>query len=77
MVAGANAAEPRDSAKNGGAVGASWDQGRWPGKDALHFKGPGDRVRLRLEGTFDSLTLGGATLITRGDHDFDAAAAPI
>lgn len=51
-----NAAEPRDKAKNGGAVGAMWTTGRWPQKDALEFKRPGDRVRLDLPGTYEALT---------------------
>jgi len=51
-----NAAEPRAKALNGGAVGATWTTGRWPQKDALEFKRPGDRVRLDLPGTYDALT---------------------
>jgi len=41
----------------GGAVGAQWTQGRWPGKGALEFKRPGDRVRMNLDGTYAALTL--------------------
>lgn len=41
---------------NGGIVGAKWTQGRWPNKDALEFRRPGDRVRLELEGEFDRVT---------------------
>ena len=51
-----NFAEPRRPRSNGGAVGAQWTQGRWPGKEALEFKRPGDRVRLNLDGTFQALT---------------------
>lgn len=40
----------------GGIVGARWTQGRWEGKDALEFKRPGDRVRLRLDGSYNALT---------------------
>jgi hypothetical protein len=38
-------------------VGASWADGRWPGKGALEFKSTGDRIRLNLPGRFESITL--------------------
>ncbi len=41
---------------NGAIVGAKWTAGRWPGKSALDFKSPADRVRLILPGEFGSLT---------------------
>jgi hypothetical protein len=50
-------AQPVTSSRNGGAVGARWTQGRWPGKAALEFKRPGDRVRMNLDGTYAALTL--------------------
>jgi hypothetical protein len=40
----------------GGAVGAEWTTGRWPSKDALEFKRPGDRVRLVIDGSYQALT---------------------
>jgi hypothetical protein len=52
-----NFAEPTVKSRTGGAVGAQWTQGRWPGKEALEFKRPGDRVRMNLDGTYDALTL--------------------
>lgn len=52
-----NFAEPRKPGRAGGAVGARWTQGRWPGKEALEFKRPGDRVRLNLDGTYSALTM--------------------
>lgn len=52
-----NFTEPRRPNRAGGAVGARWTQGRWPGKEALEFKRPGDRVRLNLDGTYNALTL--------------------
>jgi hypothetical protein len=52
-----NVTEPRHPQRAGGAVGASWSQGRWPEKTALEFKRPGDRVRLNLDGTYQALTL--------------------
>jgi hypothetical protein len=51
-----NAMEPRVRNRAGGAVGAHWTEGRWPGKDALEFKRPGDRVRMNLDGTYTALT---------------------
>jgi len=51
-----NIALPEDPLKNGGIVGAAWAQGRWPMKDALEFKRPGDRVRLRIPGAYQALT---------------------
>jgi hypothetical protein len=51
-----NVAADNLKSRNGGAVGARWTQGRWPLKDALEFKRPGDRVRLKLDGEYDALT---------------------
>ncbi len=47
---------PSDSPHDGGVVGAIWGTGRWAQKSALVFKRPGDRVRLNLAGSYDSLT---------------------
>jgi hypothetical protein len=52
-----NFTEPRHPARAGGAVGATWTQGRWSMKEALEFKRPGDRVRMNLDGTYDAITL--------------------
>ena len=51
-----NNAASDDKSRNGGAVGARWTQGRWPMKDALEFKRPGDRVRMKLDGEYEALT---------------------
>lgn len=42
---------------DGTVVGATWTEGRWPGKTALDFREPGDRVRIYVPGNFDALTL--------------------
>lgn len=42
---------------NGAIVGCRWTEGRWPGKQALEFKGVEDRVRLNIPGEFRSITL--------------------
>ncbi len=41
---------------DGAIVGANRVVGRWPSKDALEFKQPGDRVRVNIPGEFRSLT---------------------
>jgi hypothetical protein len=46
---------PRQSAAS--LVGAAWTEGRWPGKYAVEFRGPADRLRLQAPGTHRSLTL--------------------
>lgn len=51
-----NRTEPASKQRNGGIVGANWTQGRWPEKEALEFKRPGDRVRMNLDGTFSAIT---------------------
>lgn len=51
-----NSAGPEKFACNGGIVGARWTQGRWPMKDALEFKRPGDRVRIQVKGEYEGLT---------------------
>ncbi|MDF1755900.1 MAG: hypothetical protein P1U89_24135 [Verrucomicrobiales bacterium] len=38
-------------------VGCSPAEGRWPGKGALEFRRPGDRVRVNIPGKFNALTL--------------------
>jgi hypothetical protein len=42
---------------DGAIIGARWAEGRWPGKKALEFKSPGDRVRFQDAGEYESLTL--------------------
>lgn len=42
---------------DGAIIGARWTEGRWPGKKALEFRSPGDRVRLQDAGEYESLTL--------------------
>ncbi|MCR9116048.1 MAG: hypothetical protein NXI22_03760 [bacterium] len=42
---------------HGTIIGCEWTSGRWPEKQALEFKRPGDRVRIDVPGEFDSLTI--------------------
>ncbi len=46
---------PQDS--EGIIVGCSLGQGRWPDKNALTFHNPSHRVRTKIPGSFDTLTL--------------------
>ena len=42
---------------DGAIIGCVRAEGRWPEKKALEFKRPGDRVRFRGAGSYESLTL--------------------
>jgi hypothetical protein len=42
----------------GAIIGCRWSEGRWPGKQALEFRGTEDRVRIDIPGEFDSISLG-------------------
>jgi hypothetical protein len=42
---------------DGSIIGCAWSEGRWPGKTALDFKRPSDRVRFHLGGEYESITL--------------------
>ncbi len=46
-----------NSQNHGTIVGGERTTGRWPGKGALEFKRPGDRVRIDIPGEYDQLTL--------------------
>jgi hypothetical protein len=50
-------AQGRLDSRDGTIVGCAWTMGRWPGKQGLEFKGVSDRVRLRPQGEFDTLSL--------------------
>ena len=43
--------------RDGAIVGCTWAPGRWPGKSALGFKRLSDRVRVQIDGEYESLTL--------------------
>ncbi|MEM9588236.1 MAG: LamG-like jellyroll fold domain-containing protein [Planctomycetota bacterium] len=47
---------PLNSELDGAIVGAGRVAGRWPGKEGLEFKRPGDRVRMQIPGEYRSLT---------------------
>jgi hypothetical protein len=52
-----NQAAGRQRTNDGVIVGCLWGAGRWAGRKGLEFKQVSDRVRLRVPGTFDALTL--------------------
>ena len=57
---------------DGAIIGCRWTEGRWPGKDALEFKHPGDRIRLQVPGEYDSLTYSAWVRIDGLDRPFIA-----
>lgn len=67
-----NFTEPRRPNRAGGIVGARWAQGRWPGKEALEFKRPGDRVRINLDGSYPALTLACWVKVDSVDKKFNS-----
>jgi len=52
-----NVSTAQANAPNGAIVGCQWGMGRWQGRDALEFKRVSDRVRLKVPGEFESITL--------------------
>lgn len=68
-----NFTEPQQPGFAGGAVGAHWTQGRWPMKDALEFKGPGDRVRVNLgTATHQAITMAAWVRVDGVDRKYNA-----
>lgn len=57
---------------DGAIVGAARVSGRWPQKDSLEFKRPGDRVRVEIPGEFSSLTLAAWVRIDSLDRRFNS-----
>ena len=55
---------------DGSIIGCEWVDGRWPGKGALEFKRPSDRVRIRVPGHFRSLTFTAWVRIDAIEHRF-------
>jgi hypothetical protein len=61
-----------DGSRNGLIVGCEWVGGRWPGKQALEFARPGDRVRVNVPGEFDALTLMAWVRVDALEHRYNA-----
>jgi hypothetical protein len=67
-----NDVAPGGRSRAGGAVGARWTEGRWPGKQALEFKRPGDRVRLNLDGRYTAITFACWVKVDSVDKKYNA-----
>lgn len=67
-----NRAAETGSKHNGAIVGARWTNGPWPGKGALSFKHPGDRVRLNLTGEYDDITLAARVRVDGLDRSYSS-----
>lgn len=57
---------------NGSIIGARWSEGHWPEKSALDFKRPGDRVRINIPGTYESITMSTWIRIDGFDNVFNS-----
>ena len=57
---------------DGAVVGCEWSEGRWPGKRALEFKRPGDRVCIHVPGEYDALTLAGWIRVDGLDREYSS-----
>jgi len=60
-----------NSGLEGAIVGCSWTPGRWPGKTALEFKRPSDRVRLHISEELNSLTFAAWVRVDGLDRQFN------
>lgn len=69
----ASLAEPRSSEFDGAVVLAETAAGRWPGmKQALEFRRPGSRVRVRIPGEFSAYTFAAWVRIDSLDRRYNA-----
>jgi len=53
-------------------IGATWGEGRWPGKSAISFRESGDRVRFEVPGKYKTLTLFASICLESLPHNFNA-----
>ncbi len=51
-----NRAVKRETPRSGTVISADWSEGRWPGKPALSFRRPADRLRVDIPGEFPAAT---------------------
>lgn len=61
---------PADS--DGAVVGCDWTEGRWQGKRALQFASISDRVRFRVPGKFETLTLVASIRVDALENQYNA-----
>jgi len=62
----------RGRSLDGAVVGCEWSEGRWPGKRALEFKRPGDRVCIHVPGEYDALTLAAWIRVDGLDREYSS-----
>ncbi|MFK8112386.1 MAG: LamG-like jellyroll fold domain-containing protein [Rubripirellula sp.] len=68
-----NFALPKKISRSGSAVGTRWVEGRWPTKDAMEFKSPGDRVRINLgKKRYNGLTMASWVRVDGLDRKYNA-----
>jgi hypothetical protein len=58
----------RTPRRDGSIIGSQWAEGRWPGKSALDFKRTSDRVRIKIPGEFQAMTLMAWVRVDTYDH---------
>ncbi len=69
----ASVAEPRNPELDGAVVLAETTDGRWPGmKQALEFRRPGSRVRVRIPGEFSAFTFAAWVRVDSLDRRYNA-----
>ncbi|GHC45838.1 LamG domain-containing protein [Roseibacillus persicicus] len=52
-----NHSQTATAPQSASVISAKWSEGRWPGKPALSFHRPSDRVRIEIPGEFPQATL--------------------
>jgi len=57
---------------HGSIIGARWSDGHLPKKSALDFKRPGDRVRIKIPGSYKSITMATWVRIDGFDNHFNS-----
>ncbi|MEM1294396.1 MAG: LamG-like jellyroll fold domain-containing protein, partial [Verrucomicrobiota bacterium] len=67
-----NWASNNDVRLSGSIIGATWTDGRWPGKGSLEFKRPADRVRISVPNIVESMTLVAWVRIDGFDNRFSS-----
>jgi hypothetical protein len=67
-----NAATDGSSVPDGTIIGCQATEGRWPGKHALAFRSPSDRVRFTVPGEFRALTFSAWVNVQGLDRQFNS-----
>jgi Concanavalin A-like lectin/glucanases superfamily len=67
-----NVATDGSSVPEGAVVGCQVTEGRWPGKPALAFRSPSDRVRFTVPGEFRALTFSAWVNVQGLDRQFNS-----